>query len=129
LSCTLQDAGEFVQARVGAAPVRTLLDCYRELLALCTEHRIERALVISDDGDDTTHAALVQALNGLSAALPQSGFRLALLASSERAFELYRTAEPLAARNGIAARAFRRRAEAVAWLTGRPAGEREAPRP
>jgi hypothetical protein len=127
VSCTLQDAGEFVQARVGSAPTRTVLDCYRELLSLCTEHRIERALIVSDDGDATTHGALVQALQGLSSERPAAGFRLALLAPSG-SYELYRAAERLAAQNGITARAFRDRGEAVQWLTGRPAGERETPR-
>ena len=127
MSCTLQDAGEFVQARVGSASTRTVLDCYRELLSLCAEHRIERVLIVSEDGDATTHAALVQALQGLSSGRTASGFRLALLAPSG-SYELYRSAEQLAAQNGITARAFRERSEAVHWLTGRPAGEREIPR-
>jgi hypothetical protein len=128
MGCTLQDAGEFVQARIGPAPSRTLLDCYQELLALCTEHRIERVLVISDDEDGTTHGALEQALQSMSGA-GLSHLRLAMVAPSPRAFDLYRSAERFAADNGIAARAFRRRADAVQWLTGRPAGQREMPRP
>jgi len=127
VSCTLQDAGEFVQARIGRAPTHTLLDCYRELLSLCTEHRIERVLIVSEEGDATTQAALVQALQDLSHAHSAS-FKLALLAPSPDAFALYRSAESLAAQSGIAARAFRQRGEAVQWLTGRPAGDRQPPR-
>jgi len=129
LTCTLQDAGEFVQARIGPAPANTILDCYRELLRLCTEHHIGRALVISEDTDATTHAALAQALQALSGARVASDFKLAMLAPSERTFAVYHSAERLAWDSGIAARAFRTRAEAVQWLTGWPAGERRPPRP
>jgi hypothetical protein len=125
LSCTLQDAGEFVQARIGPAAAHTVLDCCRELLALCAEHRIERVLIVSEDGDRTTHQALVQALQELS----RGHFRLALLAPSPGAFHLYKSAEDAAARNGVTARTFHERSEAVQWLTGRPAGARETPRP
>ena len=128
MSCTLQDAGEFVQARIGRAPSRTLLDCYRELLELCTTHRIERVLIVSEEGDATTHDVLVQALQGLSSEGPAGDFRLALLAPSPGAYELYGSAERVARQNGIAARVFRERSEAVQWLTGRPAGEPRAPR-
>lgn len=128
MSCTLQDTGEFVQARIGPAPSRTILDCCRELLSLCTQHHIERALIISEDADVTTHAGLVEALRTMSQAPPAPGFRLAVVAPAARSFELYRSAEALAEANGIAARAFRTRAEAVQWLTGRPMGERAIPR-
>ena len=127
MSCTLQDAGEFVQARIGPAPSRTVLDCCRELLSLCAAHDIERALLISEDEDATTYAALEAALRTMSEAHPAPYFRLAVVAPS-RTFELYRSAERLAEQSGIAARAFRTRAEAVQWLTGRPAGERAIPR-
>ena len=128
MSCTLQDAGEFVQACIGPAPFRTVLDCCRELLELCTAHRIERVLVMSEDGDETTHEALVQALQALSHVGPGGPLKLALLAPSAGAFELYRLAEAHAARSGIGARAFRQRGEAVQWLTGCPAGHRQPPR-
>jgi CTP:molybdopterin cytidylyltransferase MocA len=51
---------------VGPAPARTILDCYRDLLALCTRHKIDRALVVSSDADGTTHAALAQAVEAMS---------------------------------------------------------------
>jgi hypothetical protein len=121
LSCSVQDAGDFLQARIGPGAAHTVLDCCRELLELCAEHRIERVLVVSEDGDGTTRDALVHALQELS----RGHFRLAMVAPSPAAFELYRSAEPVAARNGITARAFHRRGEAVQWLTGRPAGMRE----
>ena len=129
MSCTLQDAGEFVQARIGCAPASTILDCYRELLALCTQHHIGRALVISENADATTYAALTEALLAMSGARVAPDFKLAMLAPSERTFDVYRSAERLAEANGIAARAFRTRAEAVQWLTGRSTGEPRPPRP
>ncbi|HEX2199521.1 MAG TPA: hypothetical protein VHG88_13020 [Burkholderiales bacterium] len=128
MSCTLQDAGEFVQARIGPAPSHTLLDCYRELLELCTTHRIERVLIVSEDGDATTRDVLVQALQALSSEGPAGHLRLALLAPSPGAYALYGAAERVARRSGIAARVFRERSQAVQWLTGRPAGEPRAPR-
>ena len=127
MSCTLQDAGEFVQARIGPAPLRTILDCCRELLSLCAAHHIERALLISEDADATTHAALEGALRAMSEGRPAPGFKLAIVALP-RTFDLYRAAEQLAARNGFTARAFDTRGEAVQWLTGRPPGERDFPR-
>ena len=125
----MQDAGEFVQARIGPAPASTLLDCYQELLRLCTEHHIGRALVVSEDADATTCAALAEALQAMAGARAAPEFKLAILASSQRSFDIYRSAERLAGDNGIAARAFRSRAEAVQWLTGRLAGEPRPPRP
>ena len=62
-----------MQALVGAASYRTILDCCSELLSICREHQIDRALVVSVDGDATTHAALEEAL----AAMAQAGVPLA----------------------------------------------------
>ena len=127
MSCTLQDAGEFVQARIGPAPLRTILDCCRELLSLCAAHQIERALLISEDADATTPAALEGALRAMSEGRPAPGFKLAIVAPP-RTFDLYRSSEQLAARSGFIARAFGNRAEAVQWLTGRVSGDRAIPR-
>jgi GAF domain-containing protein len=113
----VQDAGEFVQVLVGPAPARTILDCYRDLLALCTRHRIDRALVVSSDADGTTHAALAQAVEAMSNWDLAPQFRLAMVAPFEETFAVYRSAERLAAGHGIAARAFREREQAVHWLT------------
>lgn len=126
MSCTLQDAGEFVQAMVGPAPSQTLLDCYQELLSLCARHHLDRALLVSLDADGTTQAALTQALEAMASGRQPPGLKLAIVAESPRAFELYANAERLAARQGILARAFRGRREAVEWLTG--SDQRRAPR-
>ena len=50
-----------MQALVGPAPSRSILDCYRELLALCSEHHIARALVVSREADATNSAAMTDA--------------------------------------------------------------------
>jgi hypothetical protein len=118
MSCTLQDAGEFVQVLVGPAPSHTILECYRELVSLCTEHRIRRALVVSSDADATNDAALSEAIDAMASAGFAPGFRLAMVAQRPQAFSVYRSAEQGAASKGIAARAFRTRREAVQWLTG-----------
>jgi hypothetical protein len=118
MSCTLQDAGEFVQVLVGAAPAYTIRECYRELVSLCTEHRIRRALVVSAHADATDDAALSEAMEAMASAGLAPGFRLAMVAERPPAFSVYQSAEQGAASRGIAARAFRTRREAVQWLTG-----------
>ncbi len=128
MSCTLQDAGEFVQVEIGPAPSRTILDCYEELLALCARHHINRALLVSLDTDATTHAALAEAIEAMASDGLPPDLKLAMVAQSPPIFDVYSNAQELAARHGIAARAFRSRQEAVQWLTGRPAGERAVPR-
>jgi len=129
MSCTLQDAGQFVQALVGPAPFRTILDCYRELLSICKEHQIKRVLVVSVDGDATTHAALAQALAAMARAGLAPDFQLAMVAELPATFAAYQAAERIAAEHRISACAFRTRREAVQWLTGEPAGRRGVSRP
>jgi len=129
VTCTLQDAGQFVQALVGAAPYRSILDCYTELLSICREHQIDRALVVSVDGDATTHAALDEALAALAQVHLPPHFKLAMVAESPAIFAVYQSAERTAAARRISASAFRSRREAVQWLTGEPAGSRGASRP
>lgn len=114
----MQDAGDFVQALVGPAPSRTILDCYRELLSLCKQHQLQRALVVSMDGDATSHAAMGEVLGAVVAAGLAPRFKLAMVASVPTTFSVYQSAERIAAENGIAARAFRSRGDAVRWLTG-----------
>ena len=129
MTCTLQDAGQFVQALVGAAPYRSILDCYTELLSICREHQLDRALVVSVDGDATTHAALDEALAALAQVHLPPHFKLAMVAESPAIFAVYQSAERTAAARRISASAFRSRREAVQWLTGEPAGSRGASRP
>ena len=117
-----------MQALVGPAPSRSILDCYRELLALCSEHHIARALVVSREADATNSAAMTEAIAAVANAGLASHFKLAMVAESPRSFAVYQSAERLAADSGIAARAFRTRAEAVQWLTGHAPGERQTPR-
>jgi hypothetical protein len=124
----LQDAGEFVQALVGPAGSPSILDCYRELLSLCSEHHIGRALVVSQERDATSSAAMNEAIAAVARAGLSSQFKLAMVAEAPRTFAVYQSAERLAAENGISARAFRSRAEAVQWLTGHAPGARRTPR-
>jgi hypothetical protein len=118
VSCTVQDAGEFVQALVGRGPIYTIADCYRELVSLCTEHHLERALVVSLDADATTHAAMSEAIEAMAMAGLAPRFKLAMVAEFPETFRVYQAAEETAARKGIAARAFRTRQTAVEWLVG-----------
>lgn len=118
-----------MQVLVGPAPSRSILDCYRELLALCTEHHIARALVVSRATDETTSAAMTEAIAAMTRAGVAPHFRLAMVAEAPCTFAVYQSAERLAAESGMSARAFRTRAEAVQWLTGHAPGERRTPRP
>jgi hypothetical protein len=118
MSCTVQDAGEFVQVLVGPAPSPSIRECYRDLVSLCTQHRIPRALLISSDGDATGHAAMREAIDAMAAAGLGPDFRLAMVAQPPQVFSVYQSAEKVAAGKGLAARAFRTRREAVEWLSG-----------
>ena len=118
VSCTVQDAGQFVQAIVGRGPTHTIVDCYQELVSLCTEHHLERALVVSLDADATTHAAMAEAIEAMAQAGLAPRFKLAMLSEFPETFGVYQAAEEAAARKGIAARAFRARRAAVEWLLG-----------
>ena len=117
-----------MQALVGPAGSPNIVDCYRELLSLCSEHHIGRALVVSQETEATSSAAMNEAIAAVAHAGVSSRCKLAMVAESPRTFAVYQSAARLAAENGICARAFRTRAEAVQWLTGHAPGERQTPR-
>lgn len=107
-----------MQALIGPTSSPTIPDCIHELLSLCAEHHIERALLVSLDGDGSTGPAVSEAMKAIGTAGLAPGFKLGMVAQSPRTFGMYESAEAIAAMSGVCARAFRTREEAVQWLTG-----------
>jgi hypothetical protein len=117
-TCDISQAGDFVRALVGPGTDEAIQDCYRSIAVLCIQSGVRKALVIAEDGDPFAHNALVTGLQCAAlAGLPQD-FMLALVARTQRVFEVFANGEQEAAKAGITARVFSDEAAAIAWLMG-----------
>lgn len=114
--CDIAESGDFVRAVVGPGPDSDIQECYRAIAVLCIQHQIRRALVISGNGDPTTHFALRDGIECAVQAGLAPDFRLALVAPAGPIHDVYEAALEEAGRLGITGKAFTSEADALGWL-------------
>jgi hypothetical protein len=91
-----------------------MFDCYQRIAIACGRENISRLLIVTTDGDPTDRSEMSSARSALKVVGLRPLFKLAMVASSNATFAIYRDAETEAASLAIDARAFRDVTAAVA---------------
>jgi hypothetical protein len=119
----LKQVDGYLLVEVGRGTMTEVAGIYRSLAYLCVKKQLTRVLVkVADDDEADGEHALRDALTTMLLAGLAPGFRIALLAATQRVGARYRTIQSDLVRADVDARIFESEEAAARWLNGSSGG-------